>query len=418
MARKKRKGKREPASDKPSKSRKKRALEKLEEKRKKLKERERVGYDINAGAVGQQDLLAKHSSKKEKADKTDTYNRSEHDFDLKPEADEGDEDEGDVGGDGEEIKEKESDEMTLKIEKIETSKDKIVEHPLGEAKIIPKMGTSSIMCGTTGQGKSTLLANLATNKRFFGLLVGGKDIFEKRFLVSPTAEGDDVQKELGVEDKYIFTDLEEAPELIGEIMSAQKKKIKKAGNAKAPQYMLIYDDVIGSPALKEPEIIKSFTASRHYNLTTFLCTQSWTAVPRVCRLQCKNIFFFAGPMSEVEMLCLEYCPPRMHKRQFYALVEFATQEPYSFLYINKSDTMEKRFRRNLDEMIDLDHFRDMEIPRGGGKNRNAESEQNPRASGAGNQQQQENAIEHREEAPIPGGRRERPEGEQGQQPGY
>lgn len=253
----------------------------------------------------------------------------------------------------------------LKIKKIKSCKDDITNPILSEQDIIPRLGTSSIMNGTTGQGKSTLLTNIVSSKRFFGgLLPNGKAVFTHKFLVSPTAEGDDVQKKLGIDEEDTFTDLEEAPDLIRVIMDAQKKKVKDLGSDKAPQVLLVYDDVISNPLfMRTDEFTKSFIASRHYNLTTFVCSQSWTAVPRRCRLQAKNIFFFASPLSEVELLCQEYCPPNMTKKQFMKMVDYCTSEPYSFLYINKSVPMEKRFRKNLGEMINLKFFQSLNITR-------------------------------------------------------
>lgn len=244
----------------------------------------------------------------------------------------------------------------LKINKIETSKDKIKNHPLSEQNIIPRLGTSCILNGTTGQGKSTLLTNLITDERFFGSKK--RKYFDFKFLTSPTAQGDDVQKELGIDEEFTFTDLNEAPDLINVILKEQKNKIKEKGSDNAPQILMIYDDVVSNPAfMKEDPFVKSFIASRHYNMTTFICSQSWTSVPRKCRLQAKNIFFFAAPLSEVELLALEYCPPGLTKKQFYKMVEYATFEPFSFMYINKSVPMSQRYRKNLYEILNIDFFK-------------------------------------------------------------
>lgn len=252
------------------------------------------------------------------------------------------------------LKSNQKEDNDLEIKKLKSSKDKIKQPPLAESKTIPKFGTSCILNGTTGQGKSTLLANLIADPRFFGT---SKNSFFMKLLISPTAEGDDVQKELGIEEGCTISDLEAAPEILKEIMRMQKQSITDEGNDKAPQVAIIYDDVISDAAfMRSNEFIKSFIASRHFNFTTFVCSQSWTAVPRKCRIQASNIFFFAAPLSEVELLFNEYCPPKFNKKQFFALVDYATSEPYSFLYINKSVPMEERFRKNLDEIIDLKSF--------------------------------------------------------------
>ncbi len=244
----------------------------------------------------------------------------------------------------------------LSVKEIPTAKSNIENPPLAERNVIPKLGTSCIFNGTTGMGKSTLLANLCTDPRFYAY--NDKKTFDHRFLISPTAEGDDVQKKYDIDKGNTFTDLNMAPMIIKTIMEEQKELVKKFGSDKAPQILLIYDDVISHPDfMRTDEFVKSFIASRHYNLTTMICSQSWTAVPRRCRLQARNIFFFASPQSEVELLTLEHCPPRFNKKQFMSLVNWATHEPYSFLYINKSAQMEDRYHKNLSEIIDLNKFR-------------------------------------------------------------
>jgi len=245
----------------------------------------------------------------------------------------------------------------LDIHEIKSSKTKIYNPPAAAANIIPKLGTSCIFNGTTGMGKSTLMTNLLTEDRFYP-----PETFTHRFIVSPTAEGDDVQKALGIPKKNTFTNLREAPYYLSIIMEAQKKKIKKLGADKAPQILIIYDDVISDPVfMRSDEFVKTFIASRHYNLTVMVATQSWTAVPRRCRIQARNIFFFSAPQSEVEKLSEEHCPPRFTKKQFQVMVEWATDKPFSFLYINKTVPMQERYRKNLKEIINLSEFRNLTV---------------------------------------------------------
>jgi ABC-type lipoprotein export system ATPase subunit len=57
--------------------------------------------------------------------------------------------------------------------------------------------------GQSGSGKSVLLHNLMTRPEFY------KDAFDKTFLISPTGESDDVQKQLLIPEACRFTDLTE-----------------------------------------------------------------------------------------------------------------------------------------------------------------------------------------------------------------
>lgn len=250
----------------------------------------------------------------------------------------------------------------LDIGPLPTSKDEIEQPPLAEDGQIPKLCTSAVFCGISGMGKSNLLCTLVIDPRFYDSSKDGHGWFTHRFLLSPTGDMDDIQKHLHIQKKFICTDLSQGHYILRGIMNAQKRNIKKTGYAKAPKILCIYDDCIShQDFLSTDEFIRSFIACRHFNMSTWICAQAWTGVPRKCRLQAKNIFFFAAPQTEVEHLCDEYCPPQMNKKQFYALVNYATEEPFSFLYINNTVPMEERFRRNFDEIIDLNTFRALQF---------------------------------------------------------
>jgi hypothetical protein len=215
--------------------------------------------------------------------------------------------------------------------------------------IIAPIGSSVCINGKSGSGKSTLLVNLLQDKRFY------KGFFDRIFWFSPTAAGDDIQKSLGIKKEDVYTDLKEAPEVLGVILESQQAKLEEAGGAdKVKQYAVVFDDVIGDTEFMGcPEFTACFYRVRHANLTTFICSQHWTRIPRVCRLQANFVHYFAGSQSEVELLAEEFAPPCYHKKEFMQIVVDATTEKYSFLTINMKLGWEDRFRKNLDEPIDL-----------------------------------------------------------------
>jgi len=238
----------------------------------------------------------------------------------------------------------------VSIRSLPTKKDKIKQPELSKKEnnmIIPPLGSSVLISGKSGSGKSTLLANLILDKRFY------KGWFDKIFLFSPTANGDDIQKSLKIPQNHVFTDLEEAPDLLEVILRSQKEALESTGADKAKQYAIIFDDVIGDTRfMNTKEFTQCFYQVRHVCCTTFICTQHFTRVPRICRLQANFIFYFAGSMSEVEILVEEFAPPMMSKKEFRELVIEATSGEYEFLTINMKVGWDTRFRRNLGELID------------------------------------------------------------------
>lgn len=238
--------------------------------------------------------------------------------------------------------------MNLKIETIPTKKDNIKQPLLSERDIIPRINSSVLFVGASGSGKTTVLANMLTRKDMF------KGSFDRIFLISPTAHSDDIQKYLNLDPNDIVDDLSEAPGLLQEVMDSQREAIQQNGADKSPLYCVVFDDVIGDKdLLKTSQFTKCFIACRHYNLTTFICSQSYKGVPRRCRLQAQNIIYFRGSNSENECVIEDRCPPGMHKKVGMQMIEFATKDPYSFLHINMRSPFESRYRRNLDEIINI-----------------------------------------------------------------
>jgi hypothetical protein len=249
----------------------------------------------------------------------------------------------------------------LSIEPVPTSKDKIEQPELAkhEDMFIPPRGSSVVISGKSGSGKSTLLARLITDGRFYGKSPAKPNgWFDKVFLFSPTANGDDVQRSLGIDPKYVFTDLEEAPEMLEVILDTQQTKIDESDGAdKVEQYAIIFDDVIGDTTfMNEKSFTRCFYQVRHVNCTTFICTQHFKKVPKICRLQANFVFFFQGSANEVEMVAEEFAPPEYTKKEFMTIVNECTKEDYSFLTINMKTGWGKRFRKNLDEFVSLERL--------------------------------------------------------------
>lgn len=235
-----------------------------------------------------------------------------------------------------------------------TDKNNIKHPKLAEAGVIPKLGSSLLFIATTGGGKTVLMENLLGEKEFY------KGFFDKIFVVSPTAECDDIIKALKIPKNQVFTDMEEAVDALSMIHKHQEEEISKHGNAKAKQYAIVLDDCIGDHNLMTSSpLLKSFIASRHYNLTTFLASQHLRKIPKPARLQAKFVALFPNNAAETDTMCEEYCPPFMHKKQFKKMLEDVwNSEEYQFLSIHRGEPMATRYRRGLAMVINLRDYLD------------------------------------------------------------
>jgi hypothetical protein len=241
--------------------------------------------------------------------------------------------------------------MKYLIHPVKTSKDEIKQPQLAIEGIIPKLGSSIIISGKSGSGKSVLLYNLMTRKEFY---LGS---FDKIILVSPTAEQDDVQIALKIPASCVFTDLKEAVQALSIIEKFQTTQIEKVGSGKARKICIIYDDVVGHTRfMNSPEFVGSFIRSRHWNCTTFLLTQSFMRVPRICRLQASFICFFPLSRSEAATVVDEFCPPRITPNQFETMLMDVLEEKYQFFVINMRVPIAVRYRKGLGEIINIDDY--------------------------------------------------------------
>lgn len=244
-------------------------------------------------------------------------------------------------------KEINDDKNLLMIVPYETNKKKIKLNSYMKQDIIPRHPASIIFNGRSGSGKSNLCVNLLTRKQFY------KDYFDIVFFFSKTAKADDLPEYLNLDSKRIYTDFK--PEVFEHIFETQENIIESKGIHKSPKILVILDDCISDKKfLRSGFLVKLFIQNRHLNISTWLMSQSFTRVPRVCRLQANALFIFASTDSEVEILSTEFAPPNVPKKRMRQLVDRATCDPFCFLFINMKSPIQKRYRKCLHEYLTFD----------------------------------------------------------------
>jgi len=241
--------------------------------------------------------------------------------------------------------------VDLSIRVIKTNKSKVASRPLMDQGVIPKGISSVIFNGRSGSGKSTLLVNLLSRPEFFGP-PGKRGYFDEIHLFAPTGGTDDMFDSLKIPLRNVH--MKPTARQLESLMKKQKKVIDRKGVDKAPKMLVILEDCqsckrfLGSEAVKQ-----AFIANRHFNMSTWICGQSFTLTPRACRLQANNIFYFRGSGSEKKLMIDEFCPSGLTKAEFADLVGHAVAEPYSFLHINMGHREETRFRKGLGVILSI-----------------------------------------------------------------
>lgn len=223
-----------------------------------------------------------------------------------------------------------------------------------ECHIVPKHPSSVLFCGKSGSGKTMMLLNLLTKKEFY------KGYYDLIFLFSETAKSgaDDLYTENlpELKDDHIFGVGQDGIDQLAHILETQKGIIKDKGLDQSPKILILFDDVAHSKRLLGSKAyLLLHVANRHFNISTFSLTQSYTKIPRACRCQVSAIVFFHGATgSEIERLSEEHTPKKWKETQFKGMVEYAIAKKYDFLFINKHAPSSEQYRHNLDTILKLE----------------------------------------------------------------
>lgn len=219
--------------------------------------------------------------------------------------------------------------------------------------IVPKVPFRLLLSGASGSGK-TNVARWLLEKHYVS---GHGSFFKDIYLMSPTALIDPVWKNVkGLKRQNRITNPN--ADSLNRILRRAKENVKQKGKNRGAHTLIIFDDVIaGTQFMNSPEFLAAFIRGRHFLVSVAIMTQSYVKIPRSSRIQASHIIFFPSQATEVDRLYSEHGPHNLSKRQFYDLVQEATEpnesEKWPFLYVDRFAPLDKRFRRNLDLPIPI-----------------------------------------------------------------
>lgn len=235
----------------------------------------------------------------------------------------------------------------LIVKPIDTKKSDLPQSPYMKNGIINKYPSMLLNVGRSGSGKTTVLMYMLNQPNFL------KGFYDKIYYFSPTAELDDLVNAVKIPKKNLIK--KNFEEELNKIISKQEGLVKKHGIeyvGKKSKVLIIFDDIISNQKfLKSPEMLKLASMGRHFLISSIINTQSFTKVPRALRLQANSVILF--PSSENEMITFSesYTPPHTSKKKFMKLIEYATNDKHSFLFVNLFEPPDKRFRKGFTEYL-------------------------------------------------------------------
>jgi cobalamin biosynthesis Mg chelatase CobN len=196
-----------------------------------------------------------------------------------------------------------------------------------------------LITAPSGSGKSNVIQNLLWNDNFY------KGYFDNVVFISPTIYEDKTAQHLfkiqETDEKLLLSDdIEHLDDIINNIVKSQHEN-----NEENEHVLLVLEDCIG--AIKATSTITNLIMRlRHYRISVIIVTQYYRAIPPKIRENCNAYLFFANNnQTEVDKI-IEEIGSRFP--DFKNKLTYATDEPYSFLFV-KSST--KQLYKKFDELL-------------------------------------------------------------------
>lgn len=251
------------------------------------------------------------------------------------------------------------------IKKLEAFKDDIVSikpscnHLLGHPERLSLIGSS-------GSGKSNLIGNLLTDERLYG------GFFSKIIVISPNFLSDLAYEHIekyseNLERKFkheliAFTHFDEETmmELLDEIKEEvadgkeRFKKSKAQDKSKfIPRTLILLDDIIEDNNLLNSKFLKLLaTRGRHLNLSTWIASQSYMALPRIWRVNTTKTIFFQPKNTGEALRIYDELFKFYTKEEYFKLLEEIFKEKFSFILLTPSARKNKFLNLNFEYYIE------------------------------------------------------------------
>jgi len=209
---------------------------------------------------------------------------------------------------------------------------------------LPSVPLRAVIAGPSGCGKTLLIVAVITD---LYKKKDGKSVFKRVFVFSPSLHADPawlpvkkfVQDELKVPkeeqwawDRYDPVALETLIATQKQVIAAAKqKKVRKLFNI-----LVVVDDFADNPAFSRRDALlhSLFTRGRHAFISTICATQKFRALSNIIRVNATALVIFRL-RSEQELLAIvEEISAVYPKNVIVSLIRHATEQPYSFLYVD------------------------------------------------------------------------------------
>jgi hypothetical protein len=131
-----------------------------------------------------------------------------------------------------------------------------------------------------------------------------------------------------------------------DIPESEKKKYEYKPKKLAPQHIFVFDDI--SQELKNVGLLALLKKSRHLKSAVYISSQYVNDLPPQALKQLSYFLCFRSMTQDKLEHIHKMLDLAIDLQKFYDIYDFATKEPYSFMYVDmKNQTFRKNFSKEL-----------------------------------------------------------------------
>ena len=211
--------------------------------------------------------------------------------------------------------------------------------------VLPQHPTTVLILATCGQGKTNFLTNLVLRKEMLG---GDNPIYEQIKFISPTVLVDQSTQPFLQEELEDVVDVFDEPYQVDEVINSFVQHTRENyditdPDRQPPRTFILVDDCSGY-LRRNSNTSNLWSRHRHYNASLFCLNQCIRDLPSTVRKLSKCVFLSRCTSAMEQKAILEEWADRCGgEEQMLAMWNKATEEKFSFFYINMTDPPNPRY---------------------------------------------------------------------------
>ena len=149
-----------------------------------------------------------------------------------------------------------------------------------------------------------------------------------------------------------------APSWLDNLLAFQKKVNQKYGDEYMDKVLMIYDDCLESPIMKNKAFRRFAAASRHYNCSCWFAIQNFCSLDKIYRELADNVILFpTGNEKDLDNMFKETNVLKISKDVWMRIYDYCTDDQFNFMQVCFKNDRDHKFTKNFNEFINVDDFR-------------------------------------------------------------